>query len=508
MKEYDAIIRNQIELGIVEHVKQPSSTDENIRRIHYLPHHAVVRRDKDTTKVRVVYDASAKGNGPSLNNCLHAGPKFDQTIFDLLLKFRALRVALTADIEKAFLMVSVSEEDREVLRFLWVKDVMATDPEIVELRFTRVVFGVSSSPFLLNATIRYHLENASAEATLIDKLLKSFYVDDLITGACNEGEAYQLYQSAKEVLTSGGFNLRKFVSNCAELQSKIDEIEAIRQQQETSNRIAEADGTYTESNLCPGQATCVGEKKVLGVRWNVKNDQLVMSLHSLASTAADLEPSKRNIVSLVGRFNDPLGFLAPIIVRFKMFLQEMCEVKLGWDDPLPSNLSKKWNVLKLTLLEGQPMPVPRCYLTHISNILSATLCGFCDASLKAYAAVVYLLLETTSDSVVRFVASKTRVSLLKSQTIPRLELLSALLLARLLDSVSQSLSIELSLSLPQCFTDSTVTLCWIKGTDKCWKPFVQNRVAEIRTLVSSSQWKHCSGKDNPADIPYLLWNYL
>ena len=199
---------------------------------------------------------------------------------------------------------------------------MATDPEIVELRFTRVVFGVSSSPFLLNATIRYHLENASAEATLIDKLLKSFYVDDLITGACNEEEAYQLYQSAKEVLKSGGFNLRKFVSNCAELQSKIDEIEAIGQQQETSNRIAEADGTYTESNLCPGQATCVGEKKVLGVRWNVKNDQLVMSLHSLASTAADLEPSKRNIVSLVGRFYDPLGFLAPIIVRFKLFLQE------------------------------------------------------------------------------------------------------------------------------------------------------------------------------------------
>ncbi len=110
----------------------------------------------------------------------------------------------------------------------------------------------------------------------------------------------------------------------------------------------------------------------------------------------------------------------------------------------------------------------------------------------------------TGDSV-RFCGSvcciQTRVSPLKSQTIPGLELLSALLLARLLDSVSQSLSTELTLSLPQCFTNSTVTLCLIKGTDKCWKPFVQNRVAEIRTLVPSSQWKHCSGKDNPADIP-------
>ena len=118
MKEYDAIVRNQIKLGIVEYVGE--STGDQNSRIHYLPHHVVIRRDKDTTKVRVVYDASASSHGPSLNDCLHAGPKFDQSVFDLLLRFRVHRVALTADIEKAFLMVSVSKDDREVLRFLWV----------------------------------------------------------------------------------------------------------------------------------------------------------------------------------------------------------------------------------------------------------------------------------------------------------------------------------------------------------------------------------------------------
>ena len=77
-------------------------------RVHYLPHHAVIRKDKTTTKVRVVYDASAKGGGPSLNECLHTGPKFEQRILDILLRFRTCKVVLTADIEKAFLMVSVA----------------------------------------------------------------------------------------------------------------------------------------------------------------------------------------------------------------------------------------------------------------------------------------------------------------------------------------------------------------------------------------------------------------
>ena len=95
---------------------------------------------------------------PSLNDCLVIGPKFDQKILDILMRFRAYRIALTADIEKAFLMISVEEKDRDVLRFLWVNDANEDEIKIRPLRFTRVVFGVCSSPFLLNSTIRHHLE--------------------------------------------------------------------------------------------------------------------------------------------------------------------------------------------------------------------------------------------------------------------------------------------------------------------------------------------------------------
>ena len=89
-------------------------------------------------------------------------PMFNQNVFDILLRFRSYRVALTADIEKAFLMISVNQRDRDALRFLWVDNVQQREPKIITLRFTRVVFGVSSSPFLLNATIRHHLEKFSA----------------------------------------------------------------------------------------------------------------------------------------------------------------------------------------------------------------------------------------------------------------------------------------------------------------------------------------------------------
>ena len=123
-------------MGIIEKVK-PSEIDEPPdERLHYLPHHVVVRQDKEATKVRVVYDASAQSNGPSLNDCLHPGPKFDQKILDLLLRFQVHRVALTADIEKAFLMVSIAKNNCNSLRFLWIVDVLKENPEVVTFRFT------------------------------------------------------------------------------------------------------------------------------------------------------------------------------------------------------------------------------------------------------------------------------------------------------------------------------------------------------------------------------------
>ena len=176
MREYDSTIKAQLERGIIEAVAE---NGPKLAEVHYLPHHAVVRRDKSTTKLRIVYDASARSEALSLNDCLHKGPKFNQLILDLLLQFRSYKVALTADIEKVFLMIAVENRDRDVLRFLWVDDVSKDESEIRIYQFTQVVFGVSSSPFLLNATVRFHLDSfMEFNEAVVKRLLQSTYVND------------------------------------------------------------------------------------------------------------------------------------------------------------------------------------------------------------------------------------------------------------------------------------------------------------------------------------------
>uniref|UniRef100_A0A1X7T549 Uncharacterized protein n=1 Tax=Amphimedon queenslandica TaxID=400682 RepID=A0A1X7T549_AMPQE len=122
--EYDRVIQDQVNNGIVEVVENLKEADAD--KIYYLPHHAVIRQDKETTKVRVVHDASAKDKCPSLNECLHVGPKFGQGIFELLLTFRMYAHAFTADVEKAILMIAFEKSDRDAFRFLWVRDIWKT----------------------------------------------------------------------------------------------------------------------------------------------------------------------------------------------------------------------------------------------------------------------------------------------------------------------------------------------------------------------------------------------
>ena len=87
---------------------------------------------------------------------MYKGPSLNPELFGLLLKFRIHPIAITADIEKAYLQINVDEGHRDFLRFLWYKDVYAEVPEIVKYRFCRVIFGATCSQFLLNGTLQAH----------------------------------------------------------------------------------------------------------------------------------------------------------------------------------------------------------------------------------------------------------------------------------------------------------------------------------------------------------------
>ena len=266
--------------------------------------------------------------------------------------------------------------------------------------------------------------------------------------------------------------------------------------------MSEADETYAKSMLGGVEETSSLEQKVLGVRWHPLKDVFIFDLTEIANYARDLQPTKRNVASVAAKFYDPFGFLSPIIIEFKLFFQELCKTKIDWDDPLNGNLLKMWHKLINGLDGVTALSLPRCYFQGIQDkVVSCSLHGFGDTSSKAYAAVIYLHVTTTFGGYVKLVASKSRVAPVKELTIPRLELPAALVLARLITHVNEALELNVTITNMTCWTDSRVTLFWIKGEERECKQFVRNRVNEISTLVPASRWQHCEREDNSADIP-------
>ena len=177
-KSYQEAINKYVEDGVAEEVPYEQYAPADGRPVFYLPHHAVIREDKQTTKTRVVFDASARDlNGVSLNSCLEAGPALHPDLVGILLRFRKNQVGVMGDVEKMFLQIGLKEEDRDSHRFLWRDLDPDATPKIY--RMTRVTFGVISSPFLAICTTQEHARRCKEtfpEASY--EILRNTYVDD------------------------------------------------------------------------------------------------------------------------------------------------------------------------------------------------------------------------------------------------------------------------------------------------------------------------------------------
>ena len=173
MLKYDTIIQDQLEKGVIEKVDRFNVDGMK----HYIPHHVVIAPQKATTKLRIVYNASARSNfgNKSLKECLYRGPVLLQNLCGILLRFRLYEIGIVSDIEKAFLQVGLQKRERDVTRFVWLEDhdqPIVNEDTIQEFRFCRVPFVVISCPFLLGATVKAHLDSYSLEIT--DKIKKRY----------------------------------------------------------------------------------------------------------------------------------------------------------------------------------------------------------------------------------------------------------------------------------------------------------------------------------------------
>ncbi|VDM94943.1 unnamed protein product, partial [Onchocerca ochengi] len=287
--KYNETIREQLQSNIIEKVNPEM---DQVGVIHYLPHHKVVTPTKATTKLRIVYDASSHTKGmKSLNDVLYRGPITLPDLVGILLRFRMMKNVIVADIEKAYLQLELLPTERNCTRFLWLKDIrgQVTEDNIEHYRFQRVPFGVISSPFLLSATLNFHLENYGSK--LAREISKNLYVDNIILSSKDTYEALANYKEMKTIFGNASMNIREFLSNDKEFNAKIPEQD---------------------------RAEEIQIKKILGIYWNPNTDVIQTNPKPWKD---DREPTKRIILQFLASQYDPLGFLTPCILPIKLFLQ-------------------------------------------------------------------------------------------------------------------------------------------------------------------------------------------
>ncbi|GFQ73516.1 integrase catalytic domain-containing protein [Trichonephila clavata] len=475
--EYKDVIDNYIREGIVERTSCDSLSDS---QGFYLPHHAVIRSDKTTSRLRIVFNGSAHEDGhSSLNQSLYTGPNLHPNMLELLLRFRKNPVAFTADVKSAFLQIELDLRDREFTRFFWT-DNLNNNPYV--LNFTRVLFGLRPSPYLLAATLKHHFKKYKEQYPhTFDLLNSSIYVDDFICGRNDVPDALRTTLECLQIFSDASMLLRKWRTNSKQL-------DLLWQQEGVETEFSETSATDLKSPI-----------KVLGLAWDSEKDLIYFDPKDLLKFMSRKTESKRFILSVVGRIFDPIGILGPLVIKLKCLLQDLWTLGVDWDSELPPKLRHKWQQWSIEAEGLTKIKIPRFYLGDVDQELSSVdIHCFSDASKSAYGTILYLRFVTCNNKIeTSFICSKSRVAPLKSLTLPRLELTAALLSARLAKQVSSCLKFNANI---YYWTDSLISYYWIRGDSSAFKPYIKNRVQEIQLLSDPSQWGHCPGKDNPSDL--------
>ncbi|XP_015123431.1 uncharacterized protein LOC107045622 [Diachasma alloeum] len=465
--QYDAVLQEYLDLGHMTEVNTHNISHPG----YYLSHHAVFKEGNLTTKLRVVFDGSAKINtGISLNDTLHVGPTIQDDILSLLLRFRLHQYVLTADIEKMYRQVLVRPEDRKYQRILWRND----DGPVRTYELNTVTFGLSAAPYLAIRCLHQLATDEAQQFPVAAEIIKrDMYVDDLLTGADTREQAVAIRNEITQLVQRGGFNLRQWASNDPTLLNDLAE--------EDINRHL----LITDSPAL----------KTLGLCWNSTSDSIE---YKVKSVEANTPVTKRIVLSETAKIFDPLGLLAPVIVIAKTFIQRLWKLKLNWDSPLPDDIQREWKEFYQQLPTLQDLEYPRKALCQQSERIE--LHGFCDASNLAYGACVYVRsISINGTTQVLLLCAKSRVAPLTSKPFsPRLELCGAVLLVKLMTSVCSTIHIQ-----PQqviYWTDSTVVLHWLYTPPTKLLPYVANRVSEIQQKSNIANWRHVRTHENPADL--------
>jgi len=393
LSSFQTAVREYLEMGHAHIIPQP--------QLHssphfYLPVHGVFKDSSSTTKVRAVFDASARTtSGSSLNDLLLSGPNLYPPLQDILLRFRRFPVGMSADISKMFREILLNSSERDLHRFL----LRNKDGRISDCRMEHLTFGVKSSPFLATQVLHCLAQlHATSHPAASAAILENFYVDDFLSGAASVDDADSLRMEICDLLGKAGMVLRKWRSNSPDLLSRIP------------------DDLHDPSSTVPLQDPNLSPK-ALGIHWDVQSDSLHVSIPDVPPPTSNI--TKRAIASATAGVFDILGLFAPAILPARVLFQETWKRSLSWDEPVPNDLAVSWStwVEDLHAVNGHAIPRRLC---QSSSVCTEELHGFCDASSYAYGVALYLRsIPQDGQPFTSLITAKSRVLPVRPVTIPR-----------------------------------------------------------------------------------------
>ncbi|XP_055589848.1 uncharacterized protein LOC129742029 [Uranotaenia lowii] len=329
-------------------------------------------------------------------------------------------------------------------RYHWMQRRLLRDPNLQD-QYSQIMltYGTACAPYLSTRCLKQlAYDHMMINKHVASKISTDFYMDDLISGDQTDDAAIDLLSEVQGILGSAGFELRKWASNSSAVLASIPEA-------------LNDDRLFLELDSSPSI-------KTLGLIWHPKSDSFHFKSPDLIQSQ---QLTKRIVVSEMAQLFDPLGILGPVVVKAKIFVQQLWRANLSWDDPLSPNLSGAWESYRSDLSTVHLFSVPR-------RAGEIQLHGFCDASQHAYGACIYVRSSTEDGNIItHLLTAKSRVAPIQQSTIPRLELCSAVLLGHLYTNPPSKFNI-----------------------------YVANRVAKVQRLTVGGSWNHVAGFESPADI--------
>lgn len=507
--KYAAAIQEFIDNGDIEKVEGDGPNG----RTFYLPHKAVLREDKATTKTRVVFDGSARDEkGQSLNDCLLKGPPGDQDLLKILINFRWEKVAFSGDVRRMFLCIGVHQQDRDHLRFLWRED---PKQEATIFRFKNVTFGLRDAPFVAQEVFKIHARKYQDRyPQAVDILLNKRWVDDLLTSVRSSKQAQQVIQQIRDIMLEGGFPVKKWISSDQAVMDSIPDEDRLDL------------GTPIKlTGVEDREGTIQDETKVsaLGVSWFVEQDTFKVTGSKQMQLPPEMAITKRVVASKVSGIFDPLGLVIPFCMTGKRLLRKiwleeraifkkedlkgsamMRAQKKIWDRPISDPLAEEFRAWYSQVNLLRDFSIPRCLIDKDKVVKERQLHIFGDASPFGCAAAAYSRTEYMGGQVtVMLVNAKSRVAPAEDSgegeskaNLPRLELVAAVMAKRVADKILE----DHPATEVFYWTDSSVAYQWILTGVLDKKIWVANRVREILTTTRPDQWRHVPGLENPADL--------